>query len=84
MPFESVKSLIKENLPDAFIEVEDMTGTQDHLAITVYSDQFKGKMLIEQHQVLMDILKEKLKQEIHAVKLKTLTIEKAREKGLID
>jgi len=83
MTFDSVKNLIKENLPDAFIEVEDMTGTRDHLAITVYSDQFKGKMLIEQHQVLMDILKEKLKQEIHAVKLKTLTIEKAREKGLI-
>lgn len=83
MPFDSVKELIKQNIPDAIIEVIDLTGTQDHLGITVFSDQFKGKSLIEQHQVLMDILKERLKADIHAVKLKTSTIEKAKEKGLI-
>jgi stress-induced morphogen len=53
-----------------------MTGTKDHLAITVVSDEFKGKLLIEQHQVLMDILKDELKSRIHAVKLKTYTKEK--------
>lgn len=74
--FSFVEDLIKSGLPDAEVMVEDMTGTRDHLAITVVSDGFKGKLLIEQHQILMDLLKEELKQRIHAVKLQTYTKEK--------
>jgi stress-induced morphogen len=74
--FTFVENIIRSGLPDAQITVEDMTGTRDHLAITVVSDEFKGKLLIEQHQILMNLLKEELKQRIHAVKLTTLTWEK--------
>ncbi len=74
--FQFVEDLIKQGIPDATVTVEDMTGTRDHLAITVVSDAFKGKLLIEQHQMLMDLLKEELKTRIHAVKLQTYTKEK--------
>lgn len=74
--FTFVEEIIKAGLPDAAVMVEDMTGTRDHLAITVVSDAFKGKLLIEQHQILMDLLKEELKDRIHAVKLQTYTKEK--------
>lgn len=74
--FTFVTDLIKNSLPDADVMVEDLTGTADHLGITVVSDAFKGKLLIEQHQMLMDLLKEELKTRIHAVKLKTFTKEK--------
>ena len=74
--FSFVENIILSGLPDAQVMVEDMTGTRDHLAITVVSDAFKGKLLIEQHQILMDLLKEELKQRIHAVKLTTMTREK--------
>ncbi len=74
--FQFVEDIIKTGLPDAKVNVEDMTGTRDHLAITVVSDAFKGKLLIEQHQILMDLLKEELKSRIHAVKLQTYTKEK--------
>lgn len=74
--FEFVENIIKSGLPDAQVFVEDMTGTKDHLAITVVSDGFKGKMLFEQHQILMTLLKEELKNRIHAVKLQTYTQEK--------
>lgn len=74
--FKFVEDIIKAGLPDAQVMVEDMTGTRDHLAITVISDCFKGKMLFEQHQMLMTLLKEELKQRIHAVKLQTYTKEK--------
>lgn len=74
--FKFVEDIIKAGLPDAQVMVEDMTGTRDHLAITVISDGFKGKMLFEQHQMLMTLLKEELKQRIHAVKLQTYTKEK--------
>ncbi len=77
--FEFVEDIIKKGIPDATVMVEDMTGTRDHLAITVVSDAFKGKLLIEQHQMLMDLLKEELKSRIHAVKLQTYTKEKYQQ-----
>lgn len=74
--FQFVRDVITAGLPDAQVLVEDMTGTRDHLEIIVISDEFKGKMLFEQHQILMTLLKEELKQRIHAVKLQTFTKEK--------
>jgi stress-induced morphogen len=73
MQLEQVKSLIENNLNDAEVIVSDMTGTLDHLAIFVASDDFENKSLIEQHQKIMDILREDLKEKIHAVKIKTMT-----------
>lgn len=74
--FQFVEDIIKSGLPDAQVFVEDMTGTKDHLDITVVSDAFKGKLLFEQHQLLMGLLKDELKSRIHAVKLQTYTKEK--------
>ena len=71
--FAFVEDIIKSGIPDAVVSVEDMTGTKDHLAITVVSDAFEGKMLFQQHQLLMTLLKEELKSRIHAVKLETFT-----------
>jgi stress-induced morphogen len=80
--FKFVEEIIKSGLPDAQVIVEDMTGTRDHLAITVVSDLFKGKMLFEQHQILMTLLKEELQSRIHAVKLQTFTVEKYNQSKL--
>lgn len=71
--FQYVEEIIKAGIPDALVFVEDMTGTRDHLAITVVSDVFEGKMLFQQHQILMSLLKEELNNRIHAVKLETYT-----------
>ena len=71
--FAFVEDIIKSGIPDALVSVEDMTGTKDHLAITVVSDAFEGKMLFQQHQMLMNLLKDELKTRIHAVKLETFT-----------
>lgn len=73
---EEIQNLIKTNMPDSHVEVGDLTGTMDHLDILVVSDDFKGKMLIDQHQMIMDILKEELKEKVHAVKIKTMTKDK--------
>ncbi|MCF8059538.1 MAG: BolA family transcriptional regulator [Bacteriovoracaceae bacterium] len=82
--FSTVESLIKSHIEDAVVNVTDLTGTQDHLGIMIISDAFMGKMLIQQHQMIMDILKEKLgTNEIHAVQLKTMTKEKAKAQGLL-
>jgi stress-induced morphogen len=71
-----VADLIKAQLTDAKVQVSDMTGTRDHLEITIASDAFKGKMLLQQHRMIMDILKEALSGPVHAVKLNTMTLDK--------
>ena len=73
--FQLVKNLITEKLTDAIVEVHDMTGTMDHLEISIWSDHFKGKMLLQQHRLIMDILKEALSGPVHAVKLNTKTLD---------
>ena len=75
-PMDEVKELILSNLPNSIVEVSDMTGTMDHLEILVVSDEFKDKMRLAQHQIVMDILNESLKEKVHAVKIKTMTKEK--------
>lgn len=71
--FDSVIQLIKNNMNDADVTIEDLTGTGDHLGITVISKAFDGLRTIQQHRLIMDILDSKLKSnEIHAVKLKTI------------
>lgn len=82
MAFENVKNIIKSGLNDAHVEVFDMTGTADHLDIIIVSDHFAGKTLIAQHQMIMDLLSDSLKSDIHAVKLKTMTFETAQKRGI--
>jgi len=83
MDFDQLAVFIKGHLPDAEVTVTDLTGTRDHLGLQIISDAFEGKALLDQHRIVMDILKEKLKSEIHAVQLKTMTKAKARERGLL-
>jgi stress-induced morphogen len=82
MDFEQVIQILKAGLPDAYVQITDMTGTRDHLDILIVSDLFKGKMLRAQHQMVMDLLKESLKTDIHAVQLKTMNYEDAEKRGI--
>lgn len=77
---DKVSTLIKSEIEDAMVEVSDLTGTGDHLGILIVSDEFEGKILIDQHQIIMDILKKEFEDELHAVKLKTMTHKKYNEK----
>lgn len=79
-PLKEVQNLIENNMNCDIVKVSDMTGTMDHLEILIVSKEFEGKILIDQHQMIMDILSESLKEKIHAVKLKTMTPEKYEKK----
>jgi stress-induced morphogen len=69
---EEFKSLIKASMPDAEVEVFDITGTMDHFRIWVSSTAFEGKNLIEQHQMVYKALDAAMKDgRIHAVEIKT-------------
>ena len=73
---DSLTSLIRAQLPDAGVEIVDRTGTMDHFNVTVRSAAFKGRTLIEQHQLVYGALKDALKDgRVHAVELKTILSE---------
>ncbi len=73
---EQVEALIKAEIPDAQVQVQDLTGGGDHLQAIVISSQFEGKSLVKQHQLVYGALNQAMATEaIHALALKTYTPE---------
>jgi len=71
---EQVESMIKSKLPDAQVQVQDLTGGGDHLEAVVVSSEFEGKSRVKQHQMVYSALQEAMQSEaIHALALKTYT-----------
>jgi stress-induced morphogen len=71
---DQVKAAIHRALPDATVEVEDLTGGGDHLQVRVVSSAFAGLNRIRQHQLVYGALRQELASEaIHALALQTST-----------
>lgn len=79
METEQVKELIISGLPDSQVEVIDTTGTKDHFSAVVVSEDFIGKSMVQQHQMVYKTLGKYLTNEIHALQLKTMTPEQWKE-----
>ena len=71
MNLKEIESLIKEAMPDAAIEIQDLAGDGNHYSAIVTSSQFSGKSKIEQHKMVYDSLQGKMGNELHALMLKT-------------
>lgn len=71
---DQVKAMIVAEMPDAHVEVQDLTGGGDHYQVSVVSAMFAGKGLVQQHQMVYGALKQAMSSEaIHALALKTST-----------
>jgi stress-induced morphogen len=71
---DAVRAAISRALPDATVEVEDLTGGGDHLQVRVVSSAFDGLSRIRQHQLVYGALRQELASEaIHALALQTST-----------
>ncbi|MCP9940909.1 BolA family transcriptional regulator [Cyanobium sp. ATX 6E8] len=71
---DQVKDAITQALPDACVDVEDLTGGGDHLQVTVVSSAFNGLTRVKQHQLVYGALRQELASEaIHALALQTST-----------
>lgn len=77
MNAHTIKSLIQQRLPDALVEVSGEDGT--HFEALVVSPAFVGLSLIKQHQLVYAALGERMRAEIHALSLRTLTPEQAQQ-----
>ena len=71
MNLKEIENLIKEALPDATIDIQDLAGDGNHYSATIVSSQFSGKSKIEQHKMVYNSLKGKMGNELHALAIKT-------------
>ena len=71
MDLKEIEMLIKEALPDAKIEIQDLAGDGNHYSATVTSGKFSGKSKIEQHKIVYNSLNGKMGNELHALAIKT-------------
>ncbi len=74
MPLEKNKleTMIREAFPDATIILEDTAGDNNHYSARICSKVFNGKTRIEQHKMIYNSLSEELKEDLHALSIKTI------------
>jgi len=77
MTQEQVEGLIREGLPDAEIDVLGDRGDGNHFQAVIVSPSFRGKSLVQRHQLVYSTLGGALKEDIHALSLQTYTPEEA-------
>jgi acid stress-induced BolA-like protein IbaG/YrbA len=69
---EDIRTYIAAGLDCAHIEV---TGDGSHFEAVIVSAAFAGKRPIARHQLVYAALGDRMKQEIHALSMRTLTPE---------
>jgi acid stress-induced BolA-like protein IbaG/YrbA len=69
---EQVRSYIQDSLACDHVEV---VGDGHHFEAVIVSPEFRGKTRVQQHQVVYGALGDRMREEIHALSMKTLTPE---------
>jgi acid stress-induced BolA-like protein IbaG/YrbA len=67
---DSVKQGIRDGLACEHVEV---IGDGQHFQALVVSGQFAGKSRVQRHQLVYAALGERMREEIHALSMRTLT-----------
>lgn len=75
---EQIKEYIAAGLECSHLEVE---GDGQHFSAIIVSPAFAGKRLIQRHQIVYAALGERMREEIHALSMKTLTPEEFAAAG---
>lgn len=66
-----IERLIKEGIPDAQVEINDLAGDGDHYAAHIVSKAFQGLSRVKQHQLVYQALQGRMGNELHALALTT-------------
>ena len=67
---ELIHGYIKNGLECTHLEVE---GDGQHFSAVIVSPAFAGKSRIQRHQIVYAALGDRMREEIHALSMKTLT-----------
>ena len=69
---EQVRTYIQENLQCDHVSVH---GDGQHFEAVIVSAEFRGKSRVQQHQVVYRALGDRMREEIHALSMKTYSPE---------
>lgn len=69
---QDIKQWIESGLPGSTVEID---GDGHHFEAVIVSPAFAGKTMVEQHQLVYGALGERMKADIHALSMRTLTPE---------
>jgi len=75
---EQVRQYIADGLPCDHLDVQ---GDGSHFDAVIVSSAFEGKRLIARHQLVYAALGDRMKAEIHALSMRTLTPEEFAKAG---
>jgi len=75
---EDVKRYIAQGLDCERVEVD---GDGRHFQALIVSAAFAGKNRVARHQLVYAALGERMREEVHALSMRTLTPEESREQG---
>ena len=75
---DDVKRYIKQALECEHVQVD---GDGRHFQALIVSAAFAGKNRVARHQLVYSALGERMREEIHALSMRTLTPEEFREQG---
>ena len=70
MTADELRSIIANGLPCEHVQVE---GDGRHWSAVIVSTAFHGKRPIQRHQLVYAALGDRMREEIHALSMKTLT-----------
>ncbi len=73
MPMDAgdIERMIKEAIPDAIVNINDLAGDGDHYAAEVVSESFRGLSRVKQHQMVYNALQGNIGGVLHALALQT-------------
>ena len=73
---DEIEALVASELSGATVKAQDLTGTQDHWALEILWEGFRGTSLLEQHKRVLEILRSRMEGggdgSLHAVQISTL------------
>ena len=67
---EDIKMWIEAGLSGSQV---DVTGDGRHFDAVIVSSQFEGKSAVQRHQLVYSVLGEKMRADIHALSMRTVT-----------
>ncbi len=76
---DDIIAKIRAALPDAQVELQDLTGTADHWKASIVSEAFAGKSMLARHRLVMAALADEMKGPIHALTLDVKTPDEIAE-----
>lgn len=67
---QQIREYLLEGLACELLEID---GDGQHFEAVIVSAAFEGKSRVQRHQIVYGVLGERMREEIHALSMKTLT-----------